>query len=178
MQYFKGDETELKMVAIPETFLGLAEIDKDSFLADCYSVPQLGEIISVDNRSPLANAIILSIFRTSFNEIFQAFIQVGAFESYLTVFRKIFGETVDVTFTVPAAGKLEINIVSSGIELSNFITRYIEDNAYVFDTIVDDVGDNIVFQSIKGFQTQYELEKMLFEMVPAGVFTDINLTIA
>jgi hypothetical protein len=82
-----------------------------------------------------------------------------------------------VDFTVPAPGKLNIDIEAAGVELADFISRYIEDNTYLFDEVIDDEGDNIVFQSVKGFQSQYELEQMLFEMVPAGIFTTISLTI-
>lgn len=177
MQLYKGDSDELKMIAVTETILLNNSQSKDAFLLDAYNAEPLGDLISNELRSPLAKAIPLVIFRNSFKEIFDAFVKVGSFEAYLTVFRKIFGETVDVDFTVPAAGKLTIDITSDGVELTNFITRYIQDNAYLFDNIVDDVDDQIVFQTIKGFQSQYELERMLFEMVPAGIFTDISLTI-
>ncbi len=128
-------------------------------------------------RSPLSNAIVRSIFRESFKEIFEAFIAGGTFESYLTVFRKIFGDDVVVEFTVPDPGKLEIDITAAGLEISEFLARYIEDDAYVFDEIIDYEGDTIVFQGIKGFETQYEVEQMLRELVPAGIFTTISLTI-
>ena len=178
MKYFKGDATEIKMQAIFEPINAVIESGKDLFLAEAYQTYPLGDLIHTEDRSPLSNAIIQDIFRQSFKEIFDAFVVAGTFESYLTVFRKIFGDTVDVDFVVPAPGKLSITIIADGLELSNFITREIVSNAYVYDTIVDDVGDNIVFQTIKGFQTQYELELMLNEMVPAGIFTDIDLTVS
>jgi hypothetical protein len=57
------------------------------------------------------------------------------------------------------------------------VARVIESNAYVYYNVITQDGvDQIVFQSIQGFTTQYELERMLFEMVPAGIFTDIDLT--
>lgn len=177
MQLFKGDENELKMIAVTEPLLINLSQSKDLFLEGAYEAAPLGDLISTHDLSPLAKAIPLSIFRESFKEIFEAFTKVGTFESYLTVFRKIFGSGVTVVFTVPAPGKLGIAITTTGVELTNFITRYIQDNAYIFDNIVDDVDDQIVFQTVKGFQSQYELQTMLFEMVPAGIFTNISLTI-
>lgn len=178
MQYFKpNDEKEIKMVEAGSPPFDAKSAELDDFFEGCYSTFPLGDLLWESGRSPLSNAIVQSIFRQSFPEIFEAFTVAGSFESYLTVFSKIFGEDAEVTFTVPAPGKLEISIVATGIELSPFITRYIEDNAYVFDNIVDEEGDNIVFQTIQGFQTQYELERMLFEMVPAGIYTEISLTI-
>lgn len=177
MQLFKGDENELKMVAVVEPLLINTSQSKDLFLEGAYETTPLGDLISNENRAPLSKAIKLSIFRESFKEIFEAFIKVGTFESYLTVFRKIFGSGVTVSFTVPAPGKLNIDITTTGVEITDFITRYIVSNSYLYDNIVDDVVDQIVFQTVKGFQSQYELQTMLFEMVPAGIYTNISLTI-
>lgn len=178
MQAFKdNDLKEQKVVAAGSPPFDLKGLDLDQFFTGCYSAYPLGDLIWEDGRSPLSNAILQSIFRESFPEIFDAFVVAGSFESYLTVFRKIFGDDVEVTFTVPAPGKLNIDIVAAGFELTNFISRTIVDNAFVFDNIVTQDGDQIVFQTIKGFQTQYELEQMLHEMVPAGIFTEITLTV-
>lgn len=177
MQNFKGDATELKMIACGADALDDCSAEKDLLWADIYSAAPLGDVIYDSNRAPLANAIDRDIFRASFKEIFDAFVVAGSFESYLTVFRKIFGEDVDVQFTVPAPGKLNIAIIATGVEPNLFIARAIEDNAYVLDEVIDDEDDNIVFQTIKGFQSQYELEQMLFEMVPNGIYTQITLTL-
>lgn len=178
MQFFKeNDIKEQKVVTAGDGPFDLKGLDLDAFYEECYSAFPLGDLIWEDGRSPLSNAILQSIFRESFPEIFDAFVVAGSFESYLTVFRKIFGDDVEVTFTVPDPGKLNIDIVAAGFELSEFIARRIEDNAYVFDEVITQEGDNIVFQTVKGFQTQYELEQMLREMVPAGIYTEITLTV-
>lgn len=176
-QYYKGDETELKVDGCVEPLLSDIELQLDDFLDGADEASPLGDVIFDTGRSPLSNAIPKEIFRIAFKEIFDAFVLVGTFEAYLTVFTKIFGEAAVIEFTVPAPGKLGISIEAEGVELTDFITRYIENNQYVYDEIIDDEGDNIVFQSIKGFTSQYELEQMLFEMVPAGIFTTISLTL-
>ncbi len=176
-QYFKGDDTEIKMYTAGKFATDAVGIQLDLFEDGAYDTYALGDLIFDNDLSPLANAIPRLIFREAFKEIFDAFVAVGSFEAYLTVFRKIFGDDVEVTFTVPAAGKLNIDIVATGVELSDFITRYIENNEYVIDEIIDEEGDNIAFQGLKGFQSQYELEQMLFEMVPAGIYTTITLDI-
>ena len=177
MQYFTGDETELKVDNVGAPILNELGLQRDDFFENCYDSFILGGLIWDSGRSPLANAIPREIFREAFTEIFNTFKIAGTFESYLDIFRKIFGESVDVQFTVPAPGKLIIDIEAQGVELYDFITRYIEDNDYKFDDVIDDEGDEIVFQSIKGMESQYEVEQMLFELVPAGIYTDINLTI-
>ena len=177
MQYFKGDAEEIKIVNSGSPALDATSFQLSLFYDEAFESFPLGDLIYEDSRSPLSNAILQSIFRESFNEIFAAFTVAGSFESYLNVFRKIFGDDVEVTFTVPAPGKLNIDIVAAGVELSDFVARSIVDNAYVFDEVIDDEDDNIVFQTVKGFQSQYELEQMLYEMVPDGIFTNITLTV-
>lgn len=176
-QFFKGDATELKYYACGQPISDLLSAEKDAFYSDAYACMVLGELLYDNNYAPLSNAIARDIFRDSFSAIFEAFLTVGSFEAYLLVFRKIFGDDVEVTFGVPAPGKLTIDIVAAGVALSDFIARSIEDDEYVIDEVVDDDDDNIAFQTIKGFESQYELEQMLFEMVPDGIYTEISLTI-
>lgn len=177
MQLFKGDATEQKFDAVFEPVADTIGLQLDTMFDEAYEAAPLGDVIFDDDRSPLSNAIPKEIFRLAFKEIFDAFVQVGTFEAYLTVFAKIFGDDATVTFTVPAPGKLGISITASGVELTDFIARYIQNNSYIYDEIVDEEGDNIAFQSIKGFTSQYELEQMLFEMVPDGIWTQISLTL-
>jgi len=176
-QYYKGDARELKYYESGRPIVDSLSTEKSDFYTGAFECFVLGELIYDNARSPLSNAIAREIFRQSFFTIFESFRFAGTFESYCDVFRRIFGDEVEITFTVPAAGKLNIDIVATGTALYDFITRYISDDAYVFDTMVDDVGDTIVFQAIQGFESQYELEQMLFEMVPAGIFTEISLTL-
>lgn len=177
MQYFKGDGLEIQMAnsGIPAAAnLGL---QLDEFFDQAYACFVLGELLYDNNLSPLANAIDRAIFRESYSVIFDAFIVAGTFESYITVFKNIFGDDVDVTFTVSAPGKLQIVILAAGDALYDLVARSIVSDAYVIDEIVDEAGDNIDASLPKGFSTQYELEQMLFEMVPDGIYTDISLSI-
>jgi len=178
MQPFKGDYLEGQFYNSFAPIARLLSNDKNLFMEGAYTAGPLGDLIYDLGAAPLTNAIKKSIFRDVFNELFnEAFVQVGTFEAYISVFKKIFGDTVVITFTVPAPGKLTIDIEAAGVELSNWVAQHIESNAYVYDKVVTQDGDYIVFQTIKGFQSQYELEQMLYEMVPAGIFTDINLSL-
>jgi hypothetical protein len=177
-QAFKpNDLLEQRMVSVASGLLGAKSLSLTEFFEQAYEAFPFGAMIYDEGRSPLSNAIPRNIFLEAFSQIFEAFTVAGSFESYLFVFQRIFGETVDVEFDVPAAGKLNITIVADGIILSDLVERRIVNNEYVFSEIIDDEGDNISLQTIKGFQSQYELEQMLFEMVPAGIYTEINLTV-
>lgn len=177
MQFFKGDSEELKYYESGRTILETLSGQKDEFFTECYGCFVLSELLYDNNYAPLANAIPRDIFRESFATLFESFLAAGSFEGYLAVFRNIFGPSVEVTFTVPAPGKLNIDIVASGLETYGMSVREIVDNAYEYFTLVDDEGDRIVLQAVKGFESQYELEQMLFEMVPDGIYTEITLTV-
>ncbi len=177
MQFFKGDDVEQKMYAIGSPIMDALSGQKDLFLAGALTAGPLGALIYDDNRAPLANAIDKDVFTQSFSIVFDAFVSGGSFESYLTVFRNVFGDDVEVTFTVPGPGQLEIDIVATGVELSHFVARTLSGSVYTFDDVVTTDGDNISFRTVKGFITQYELEQMLFEMVPAGIYTQITLDV-
>lgn len=176
-QFFKGDATEIKFYQSAQPTFEINSAAKSTFFAEAFSSYVLGELLYDNGLSPLAKAIPRTIFRESFQTVFDAFISAGTFESYLTVFRNIFGDDVEVEFTVPAPGKLNIDITATGVVLNNFVARRIDNNAYVNDQVIDDENDNIVFQSVKGFESQYELEQMLFELVPGGIYTVITLTL-
>lgn len=176
-QYFKGDATEKKYYESGRSIARNLSNQKTEFFDNAYGCFVLGELLYDNDYAPLANAIPREIFRESFETIFDSFLIAGSFEAYLIVFRNIFGDDVEVEFTVPAPGKLQIDITATGLAIYGTIVRQIVDDAYEYFTLTDNEGDRIVLQGVKGFETQYELEQMLFEMVPAGIFTDINLTV-
>ncbi len=178
MQYFKGDAVELQMAGSGVPTNDLLSSQKDDFFDGAYACFALGDLLYTTARSPLANAIDQIIFRESFPVIYDAFVAAGTFESYLTVFRNIFGDDVTVTFTVPGPGELSINIAAAGTAEYDLVARTIIDGVYVYDSLLDAEGGNNIEASLpKGFSTQYELEQMLFEMVPDGIYTSISLSI-
>lgn len=178
MQFFKGDADELKMYGAGAGINDQLSIQKDLFYESAYSCFKLGEILYDNSLAPLSNAIDRDVFREFFADIFEAFIVSGSFESYMTVFTKIFGEDVVVEFTVPGPAHLQIDITATGFELSDFIARHISGGSYVNDEVMEEIGGaNIAFQTVKGFVSEYELNQMLYELVPAGIFTEISLSL-
>ncbi len=166
MQYFKGDPKELKMVNSALPALEADGLALDDFFTDCYETVALGELLYDNQRAPLANAIRRDIFARSFKQLFESFQRAGTFEAYIDVFTKIFGDDVAIVFTVPAAGKLNIAINATNTEENTFVARQIVDNTYEYNPVIT-----------QGFTSEYELQTMLFEMVPGGIFTQITLTI-
>ena len=176
-QFFKGDAEEQKYYESGRVISEILSGQKSEFYEGAYGCFVLGELLYDNDYAPLSNAIPREIFRESFAVIFESFLVAGSFESYLETFRNIFGDDVEVEFTVPAPGKLQIEIVATGLAIYGTIVREIGNDAYEYFTLTDDEGDRIVLQAVKGFNSQYELEQMLFEMVPAGIYTEIDLTV-
>lgn len=177
-QLFKGDELEENFYNAIKPTVDEISAQKDLFYDGAFECFALGDLLFDTARAPLANAIPKDIFRESFSAVFDAFLVAGSLESYLTVFRTVFGNDVEVSFNIPGPGQLEIEIVAATFVTFNFVARRIENNAYVNDQIVTQDTDRIVFQTIKGFESQYDLEQMLYELVPDGIYTVITLTIA
>lgn len=177
MQFFKGDEQEKKTYESALPAFEEIGTQKDLFWDGAFSCFNLGDIIWQSGMSPLANAIPQEFFREAFFALFDSFTFAGTFESYLTVFRAVFGDDVIVVFTVPAPGKLNIDITATGLQISGLLGRVVDTGGYAIDKIIDRDGNYLVGRSFKGLDSEYELRQMLFEMVPGGVYTTITLDV-
>jgi hypothetical protein len=177
MQFFKGDPTEVKMYGIASNLMDLINLSLRTYYNQAYECVSLGEFLYDSKRIPLTNAVKRDIFIGCFKEIIDAWGVCGTFESYLTVFRKIFGEDATIEFVVPAPGRLQVNVESAGTQGYNFIAREIVGGAYIYYDIVDYDGDNVLFENPFGIDNQYELERVLFSLAPNGIFTEVSLTI-
>lgn len=178
MQFFKGDELERQIDAAFAKATESQGYSLSNFYNQAYSTIPLGHFLFDNQLVPLSNAIRRDIFADAFSQIFEAWAFAGTFESYLLVFKKIFGDNATVMFEVPGPGQLNIDVESDGTETSPFVARRIVNNQYIYDNVVTHDGDRIVFRSFKGIESESELEKILFIMAPGGIFTQVSLTIS
>lgn len=180
LQPFKiNDAKEKKVTDAFLSLLNLISAETDNFYSGAYESAPLGDVLFELNRSPMAGVIDKDTFRKSFFALHNIFTRPGTFEFYMDVFRAVWGVDVVVDFTIPAAGKLEIEIDALSAQLDDFLARTIVDNEYVYDEVIEtDTGDNIAFQGNQGLKTQDQAEKLIFELYPAGVYTTITLTIS
>lgn len=178
MEAFKqNDAKELQVVNTTLPTLTQLGNDRDSFYAGAFTCYVLGDVIFNLNACPLADAIPQDAFRVALASIVQLFTRPGTFEYYLDLLRDIFGESVDVTFTIPSPGILQIDIDSLTTVQEDFVARKIIDNAYTFDQVVTEDGDVIAFQQPLGIKTQSEMDALLVELYPAGVRVKSTLTV-
>lgn len=154
------------------------EDERDAMYADAYNAAPLGDVLFELGRDPLVGVITAEIYRDSFPAIHELFTRPATFEYYLTVFRAIFGENVNVTFTVPAPGKLLINADALDPETFRLLARKIVNNSYLYNLIVtSDTADHITAIGTQGIKTQNEMNALIFELSVAGIWTVCTLTL-
>lgn len=176
-QPFKeNDELEARVSAALAAAIEPTNIALDAFYAGAETCFQLGDALYEAGRSPLVDAIEQEAFRQVFFTLFSFFERPGTFEFYLTVFRAIWGDDVDVEFTIPSPGVLQIDIEAATLTNYNFVERHIVDNEYLFDEVVTDTGDNIVFRLLSGIRTQEQVDVLMRELAPAGIYGTATLT--
>lgn len=178
IQYFKrNDDLEKKVAEVFDPILTSLALERNDFYDESYVAQPLGEVLKNLKRDPMVGVISDEVYVTSFSAIHELFTRPGTFEFYLQLFRKIWGDSVDVTFTVPSPGVLNIDIEAVEAISYRFIARRIVDNAYIYEPVIDDVGDNIVFQGTIGLKTQAEVDLLMKEISPANIFTTATLVV-
>lgn len=178
MQKFKENdtvETDVTNLALPS--LEAIGASLDDFYDNAFACYLLGDVLYDLDRDPLRESIAREVYRASFPAIHDLFTAPGTFEFYLDVFRKIFTDDTDITFTIPAPGKLVITVLAATLEQYTLVAREIVDGAYVYSPIVtSDTNDNIVTQDIAGIKTQAEIDSLIKEISAYGIYTTAVLT--
>lgn len=176
MQYYKtGDEKEKKVADAAAPVLTLIGTELDDFFAEAFKAYPLGDVLYTLGVDPMAGVITQDVFRISFPAIHDLFTRCGTFEFYMEVFRSIWGPDVEVVFTVPSPGVLEINITAINTSQANFLEREIISEQYIYNEVTDHTPDFLMFQDTIGIKTQREVDALINELSPAGVFVTAEL---
>lgn len=149
----------------------------DSFYNGAFEAYDLGDILYELDRDPMSGVITQEIFRASFPAIHELFTQPGPFEFYLTVFRAIWGEDVEIVFTIPQPGVLLINAEVLDVETYDLIAREVVNNVYEYSELVDHDGDKILVRGMKGIKTQSEINALMNEITPDGIYVQTTLSL-
>lgn len=172
-----NDEIEPKVIAAFDVAQGPINGQTDAFYAGAWICYLLGDLLYDLARDPMAGVISRGVFRTSFFAIHDLFTRPGTFEFYLDVFRAVFGPDVEVEFEVPAPGVLNINIEALDFEEFTLLARSVVDNAYVYEPIITSITEEeILGQGTKGIRSQSEIDALMQEIAPVGVFVTCTLT--
>lgn len=175
MQKFKNDYEEnsiIRALTPISTAQNTELVNMYNGEYDCY---KLGEVLYDNQISSMSKGIAKEIFVKCFNTLFSYWQQAGTYESYLYVFKKIFGEDSVIEFTNIAPGNLQIDITTSSTELTDWTRQAI--GVETDNTITDETLAAIQFQIQIGIIDFYYVQEVLNSLVPAGVFVDINFTV-
>jgi hypothetical protein len=178
MQYFKNDEIEKKIVNVGQKIFSAIQNDCLLFFNNAYDSWKLGEVLYDEKTTDFHISIKRDIFKKSFNQIFEKWRVVGNFESYITVFKKIFGDNSEITFERISPAHLKINIQTTNNNVSEFLVRKIEDEVVEDNLLItSDTADTIMFQDVLGIENFEEVQAILNSLNPAGIYLEVNFTI-
>lgn len=178
LQPFKpNDEIEPRVRDCALNVLNTLGAERDTMYGEAWLAAPLGDVLYALGRDPMVGVITPDIYRVAFPAIHQLFTRPGTFEYYLTVFRAIFGDAVEIEFTVPGPGKLLINAHALDPETFYLLARKIVSNVYQYSRITTEAGDPIIAVGTKGIKTQQEMDALIFEISVAGVWTVCTLTL-
>lgn len=144
--------------------------DLNTFFDQCYANYVLGDILWANELDPIAKVLKQEYYRVAFNAIHELFTRPGTFEFFLDVFRAMWGEDVQVLFTIVQPGQLKIEIFGSTPALNDILYREIVGNFYVYGQIVTEDDDILTAQESTGPQTLDELLMIMSELGVNGIY--------
>jgi hypothetical protein len=91
--------------------------------------------------------------------------------------KALFGESATILFTVPAEGKLTIEVNAPGSSLEfDWVAKEIVGGVTNLTQLATRDGDLFLFNGISGIETEAQLQILLAELMPVGVYTTLALT--
>ena len=167
MQYFKGDDVEIKLSGSAQAVLENLQTELTAWFNDAYNSAGLGAILYDRNLVPLSQTIARDVFIKNYGEILRRWEYVGSFESYLYVFMQIFGPQTQITFEKLAPGALKIYIVTDQTGFINWLTQQGQE-------IRTQSGQPLMFKQVLGIENFYEVQGVLDSLNPAGIYLEVD----
>lgn len=167
MQYFKGDDIEIKLSGSAQAVFQNLQTELTAWFNDAYNSAGLGAILYDNNLVPLSQTIARDVFIKNYGEILRRWEYVGSFESYLYVFMQIFGPQTQITFEKLAPGALKIYIVTDQTGFINWLTQQGQE-------IRTQSGQPLMFKQVLGIENFYEVQGVLDSLNPAGIYLEVD----
>lgn len=167
MQYFKGDDVEIKLSGSAQAVFQNLQTELTAWFNDTYNSAGLGTILYDNNLVPLSQTIARDVFIKNYGEILRRWEYVGSFESYLYVFMQIFGPKTQITFERLRPGALKIYIVTDQTGFINWLSQKAQE-------IRTQSGQPLMFKQVLGIENFYEVQGVLDSLNPAGIHLEID----
>ena len=163
------------MEAVAEPILSLASQSKDQMFSEGGSATPYLLMLYDEGRMPFSDRVPRDSFAAFVREAIDRFPFTGTFESYIFILEKIFGTGSGVLFDIPAPGKLEMLVNAAASLEFDLVAREFIDGAYVISNLVDHDDNLLQARGLSGIDSEYELQTLLAELIPLGIFPDITL---
>jgi hypothetical protein len=175
-QLFKGDPTENKFENAARPAFDACAQTKQQFYDAGYTTADFLLMLYDAGRMPFSQRVPREAFVSFIRQAIPNFPFTGTFESYMLILTGIFGGAVEVLFTIPAEGRLQIEVNAGGATVDfEWVAQTFVDGGFVIDQIVASDGDQLVLSSIVGIETEGQLQALFDELIPAGIQTEITL---
>lgn len=167
-RFIDGDEEENKFFNVFNNVVQTTLSDIEQYFINAYGSPELGRALYETQRVPIYKMLEKSLFIKAYNKILEGEAYIGTIEGYLTILRAIFGDNADIKLTIVAPLHLRFDITAEIQQFYIWVDN--EDNE-----IVDENGDNIVFEEIVALLSNRQLLEILKQTTNAGTFVEFNL---
>lgn len=166
-EYFKGDDAEKQIVAGANSLFQVLEGELRVFLQNAYQGEGLGCVLYDAEMAPLVNVLPRDTFAGTMNALLENFQQAGTFESYISVFKTIFGADTGVVFEVLGKAQLRINITAkrAGTRLWGTLDKKL---------VKDKAGKVFAFQRTVKSGNYYEARQVLTILTPGGIYLEVT----
>ncbi len=175
-QKFKADAVELQMELAGQPPFDACSVSKNEMFDGAYTASDFLLMLYDAGRMPFSARVPRDAFVTFIRQAIPNFKFTGTFEGYLFILRSIFGGAVEVLFTVPGPGKLEVEVNAGGATVDfTWISQLFVGGGYVLEDLITQDGDQLILSTIVGIETEGQLQALFAELIPAGIFTTITL---
>ncbi|MGN0024132.1 MAG: hypothetical protein ACI351_01725 [Candidatus Avelusimicrobium sp.] len=167
MEYFTGDKSEKKIVSCAGSLFQILEGEVRAFFQNAYNAEGLGRVLYDAGLAPLSNILPRDTFAGTMNALFEKFRTAGTFESYISVFKTIFGADTGVVFEVLGKAQLRINITAkrAGTRLWGTLDEKL---------VKDKAGKVFAFQRTVKSGDYYEARQVLTILTPGGIYLEVT----
>jgi hypothetical protein len=175
MQYFKGDATEMKFDEAGKPAMDVCGVALSQYYNQAYDAETFLLMLYDEGRMPFGSKIPRDAFVSFIRQAIPNFPRTGTFQMLIFLIKEIFGEVTEVLFTVPAPGRLQIEINAAAVIEFNAIHHKVINGIEEVGNIVDADGNLLTFVGISGIDTEYDFNQVFSEIFPAGIVPEITL---
>lgn len=167
-KFIEGDAEENKFFTVFSEVVNSTMSDIENYYNQAYGSKELGSALYELQRVPIYKVLEKSLFLKAYNKILQGQAYIGTIEGYLTILRAIFGDNAIINLTIVAPLHLKFDITAEVQQFYLWVDNYNNE-------IIDENGDNIVFEEIVALLSSRQLLELLKQTTNAGTFVEFTL---